>query len=186
MAADIPTTEPAQIRAGDTIAWTKSLPDYLASEYVLHYRLINASARFDITCTASGDDHLANIPAATSASYTAGDYTFQSWVTKAVERYTTGSGRIKVLPDLAAVTASGYDSRSTAKKTLELVDAAMLAHGASAWTQEYEIAGRRMKFTSVGDFMAFRSRLQFEVFKEENTEIIKNGGRPRNRLNVRF
>lgn len=187
MATDIPTTEPERIRAGDTLTWQIALGDYPASEsWVLHYRLSNATNKYDINATAAGAEHLVSVPAATSAAYAAGDYNWTAWVTKAAERYTVAQGRITIDPDIAAVTAAGYDSRSNAKKTLDLVDAAMLAHGSSAWTQEYEIAGRRMRFTSVGDFMAFRSRLQFEVRAEESAERIRNGERPRNKLNVRF
>jgi hypothetical protein len=187
MTVEIPTIEPTRFRAGDTVSWSKSLSDYPASDsWVLHYRFINSTSKIDITAAADGSDHLVSVSAADSAAYRAGDYTWTSWVTKDAERYTIAGGRVTILPDLAAVTSSGFDLRSTARKTLDLVDAAMLAHGASAWTQEYEIAGRRMRFKTVGEFMSFRSRLKAEVRAEENAERIRNGERPRNRINVRF
>lgn len=186
MTVELPTSEPTRFRAGDTVAWTKSLSDFPADSWTLHYRFINQSHKIDATATASGSDHLVSIAAAVSALYVAGDYTWASWVTSGSERYTVEVGKITVLPDLAAVTAPGYDSRSTTKKTLDLVDAALLAYGANAWTQSYQIAGRSMQFRSAGDFMAFRSRLQAEVLREENVDRAKNGFRPRNRLNVRF
>lgn len=175
------------MRAGDTITWRRALGDYLASDsWVLHYRLISASAKYDITAAADGAEHLVTVSAATSALYAAGDYTWVSWVTKTTERASISEGRVTIFPDLAAVTAPGYDSRTTAKKTLDLVDAAMLAHGSMAFAQEYEFANRRMKFKTVSDFMAFRSRLQAEVRAEESAERIRNGERPRNKLLVRF
>ena len=79
MTADIATTEPTQIRAGDSITWLKTLNDYPATDsWVLHYRLINSAGKFDVTATASGSDHLVSISAATSATYTAGKYTLVS------------------------------------------------------------------------------------------------------------
>jgi len=186
MTVEIPTSEPARIRAGDTVAWTKSLSDFPADSWILHYRLINQSHKIDITATASDSDHLVSIAASISAAYIAGDYNWTSWVTSGAERYTLEAGRMAVLPDLAVVTAPGFDSRSTAKKTLDLLDSALLTYGANAWTQEYSIAGRTMRFRSAGEFMSLRSKLKLEVLQEENADRIANGFRPRNRLNVRF
>lgn len=182
MTVAIPTSEPTRIRAGDTLSWTKSLSDYPADTWALHYRIWNASSKYDITASADGADHLVSVTAATSATYVAGDYQWTSWVTSGAERYTISAGRITILPDIAAIASPGYDSRSTAKKTLDMLDAAMLAHGANAWVQEYEIAGRRMRFKDVGEFMAFRSKLQYEVAREE----MAAGGRCTNKINVRF
>jgi hypothetical protein len=187
MTVEIPTIEPTRFRAGDTVSWTKSLSGYPATDsWVLHYRLWNQSNKYDIDATADGSDHLVEVSAATSAAYKAGDYQWTSWVTLGSERYTVSAGRVTILPDIAAITSPGYDSRTTAKKTLDAVDAAMLAHGGTAWAQEYEMAGRRMRFKNVADFLSFRSRLQAEVRREENAERILNGERPRNRVNVRF
>ena len=55
MAAEIPTTEPTSIIAGDTLAWTKSLADYEASLWTLTYYLRGPSAQ-TITATTSGGD----------------------------------------------------------------------------------------------------------------------------------
>lgn len=186
MAYEIPTDEPAQIRAGDTIKWQKSLANYPASEgWVLSYKLINASNEYDITATADGDLHLVNEDATTSADYVAGDYTWVSQVTLSGERHTIEQGSIKILPDLAAQEA-GYDTRSTAKKTLEALDAAMLTYGPQAWTQSYTINGRAKTFRSVEDFMKFRSQLQREVQSEDAANRIAQGLAPKNKVQVRF
>lgn len=186
MAQSILTREPAEVTAGDTVTWSKSLSDYSAAEsWVLHYRLINAAGKIDITASASGVDHLVSETAATTADWAAGTYTWQAYVTKAAERYTVGSGSLIVKPDLAAE-AAGYDTRSTAKKTLDLLDAAMVSHGASAWTQEYEIAGRRMKFVSASDFMAYRSKVVAEVGREEAKSRLAAGLASKTKIFVRF
>jgi hypothetical protein len=187
MTVEIPTLEPTRFRAGDTISWSKSLSDYPASDsWVLHYRLWNQANKYDIDATADGSDHLVSVSAATSAAYKAGDYQWTSWVTLGSERYTVSAGRVTVLPDIAAITSPGYDSRTNAQKVLDLLDAAKLAHGPSAWTQEYEIAGRRMRFTSVVDFLKYYDRISADVRREKNAELMLKGGRPRNRVNVRF
>lgn len=182
----IQTREPARVVAGDTLQWQKSLSDYPASDgWVLAYRLINSAGKIDISAAASGADHLITVPAATSATYSPGLYSWQAFVSKDGERYTVGSGVIEVLPNLAAQSA-GYDTRTTAKKTLDLLDAAMLARGSTAWTAEYEIAGRRMKFASMGEFMAFRDKLRAEVNREAAADRMAAGLPSRSRVLVRF
>lgn len=179
---------PAKITAGDTITWQRTLADYPASGgWVLKYCLINASGKINITSTAAGDDHLVNVSAASSAGYAAGDYDWQEYVEKAAtsERYTISTGRITISPNIASMPA-GYDGRSTVRKTLDLINAAMLAHGNNAWTQEYEIAGRRMKFRSVGEFLQFRSKLQQEVKAEERADRVARGESVGSKLLVRF
>lgn len=186
MAQTVPTSEPASVVAGDTVAWTRSLADYSAADgWVLKYRLINASGKIDITASASGADHAVSVAAATTAGWSAGDYTWQGYVEKAAERYTVGSGAVVIKPDLAAESA-GFDTRSAARKALELLDAALVTHGANAWTQEYEIAGRRMKFKSAADFMAWRDKLKAEVAREDAADRLAAGLGSGTKLYVRF
>ena len=73
--AEIPSKEPEQFRAGDTIKWKRSLSDYKASEsWVLKYAFRGTPGVIDITSSASGDDHLVNEVAATTAAYSPGIY----------------------------------------------------------------------------------------------------------------
>lgn len=182
----IPTAVPDFFVSGDTVKWQIILSDYPASDgWTLKYRLINASVRIDITAAASGADHLVTLAATTSAAYAAGKYTWQAYVEKAAERYTVGSGTIEIKPNLAAQT-SGYDTRSSAKKALDAINVALEAYGQKAWVQEYEIAGRRMKFKSSEEFLAFRSKLMIEARGEESAARIAAGLSPRNKIRVRF
>lgn len=186
MAQSVPTREPASVTAGDTVSWSKSLGDYPASaSWVLKYRLINAAGKIDITAAASGADHLVSVSAATTAGWAAGSYTWQSYVTKGADRHTVETGTLVIKPDLAAQ-AGGFDTRSASRKTLDLLDQAMVEHGSKAWTQEYEIAGRRMKFVSAVDFMKFRSQVVAEVGREEAAERLAAGLPVKSKVLVRF
>lgn len=186
MAMTVPTSEPSSVVAGDTIAWTKTHADYSAADgWVLKYRLINAAGKIDITATAAGSDHAISVPAATTAAWPNGAYTWQATVEKAADRYTVGAGSLTIKPNLAAQ-AGGFDTRSAARKALELIDAAMVTHGASAWTQEYEIAGRRMKYKNVSDFMAWRDRLKAEVAREDAADRMAAGLASGRKIYVRF
>jgi len=179
------TTEPTRITAGDTVTWLKSLPDYsAANSWVLSYTLINSAAKITITTTASGADHLASVAAATTAGWAAGTYSWQAVVTKAAERYTVGTGSIVVAPNLAA--AATLDTRTSAKKALEAVNLLLESYGSKAYMQGYEIAGRKMQFSSPGDFLAYRSKLMAEVAREDNAARLAAGLSPKNQLFVRF
>lgn len=187
MATTPPTTEPAFIQAGDTTTWQKALPDYPASAgWVLSYRLINSAGAIDITAAASGDDHLITIPAATTAAYPAGTYTWVATVTLAAERYTLGRGTVTVQPDLAAQPA-GFDARSTAQKALDDLRAALLRWlSTSGHVQEYEIAGRRMRFTTAADIQARIGLAEREVARENAALRMAAGLPAANRIYVRF
>ncbi len=179
------TTEPSRVTAGDTLIWLRSLPDYPASAgWVLTYTLINLAGKKTITATASGDDHLATVPAATSAAWPAGLYTWVAAVAKAAERYTVATGALTVDPDLTAVAT--YDARTSAKKALDAVNLAMETYGAKAYLQGYEINGRSQRFHTPGEFMRFRSQLMAEVAREDNAARLNAGLGTSNQLKVRF
>ena len=74
MAADIPTKEPTEFTAGDSVKWTRTLGDYPASTYTLKYSLRGTAGTFDITATADGDDYSVSLPAPTTSTYSAGYY----------------------------------------------------------------------------------------------------------------
>jgi hypothetical protein len=118
MAADIPTNEPAELRAGDTWAWTKTLADYPASTpWTLKYRFKNAAGGFEITATASGDGYAVSVAAATTAGYAAGAYSWMAWVEGgASEKYTVDVGTVTINPDYRSGTATAaFDDLSHAR-----------------------------------------------------------------------
>lgn len=186
MSITIPTREPLTLVAGDTAAWTRDLPDYSAADgWTLKYRLINAAGTIDITATATATLHTVSVPPATTAAWAAGTYTWTAYVEATGARTTLATGTLVIKPDLAAA-AAGVETRSPARQALAAMDAALIAHAANAWTQEYSIAGRTMKFTSAADFHIMRQRLQAEVAREDAAERLAAGLPSKGRVNVRF
>lgn len=187
MSIEIPIIEPSRVRAGDTVTWLKSLANYPASIWTLYYRLINATAKIDITASASGDSHLVSVPITTTDDWVAGDYTYVAWVTSGTERVTVAQGRMTVLPNLAAISAAGYDSRTQAKKMLDAIDAAILSlsSGERLAVVEAEVNTRRFKYDFTG-LMKLRNLYAAQVSAEENAERASLGLGSRNKLNVRF
>jgi hypothetical protein len=181
--ADIPTTEPAAVNAGDTVRWRRALADYPASAgWVLTYTLLNSAGKITITASAQGDDHLVNVPAATTAGWIAGDYAWRAQVSKAGEVYTVAEGRITVKP---AFSASTLETRSLARRTLEAVEA-YLADPNNISAAQYEIAGRQLRRYTLPELWAHRDRLRLEVLREEQAERLAAGLPDRRRVLVRF
>ena len=182
MAAPIPTIEPAVIVAGDTAKWTKSLPDYPASDgWALSYTLVNATNRYTFSAAASGDDFAITVAAATTTAYAAGLYDWRAQVSKAAEVFTVGAGQFTVRPSFASAT----DGRSSAKKSLDQV-VAYLADSNNLQAAEYEIAGRRLKRLSIPELIQLKSHLSAEVQRETAATRAAAGLPDQRRVYTRF
>lgn len=176
--------EPKTITAGDTLSWTESLDDYLASAgWVLSYALILAGGPKTITATASGGDHAVSVSAATTAAWAAGTYAWQSYVTKGSERHTVATGTMQVRPNFAAATA--YDSRSTAQQTLDAIEATILGK-ASSDQQTMIVGGIHLVKYPVGDLLALRDRYAAIVQQERRAARIAEGMGSGGQVLVRF
>lgn len=186
--SEIPTIEPTEVTAGDTIKWTKTLSDYPADEYALNYQIIPLSGGTPITVTASADgtDHAINISAATSAGYSAADYRWFSYATDiatGLERYTVDRGDLTILPDPTATTAA--DLRSHAATVLDAIEA-LLEGEASIAQQEMAIEGKSLKRRTIPELLEMRSYYQSEVKREEKAEAIRKGLATGGRILTRF
>lgn len=181
--ADIPTTEPAAVNAGDTVRWRRALPDYPAGAgWALTYTLLNSAGKITVTASASGDDHLVNVAAATTATWAAGDYAWRAQVSKAGEVYTVAEGRMAVRPSFAAPT---LETRSLARRALEAVEA-YLADPNNLAAAQYEIAGRQLRRHTLTELWAHRDRLRLEVLREEQAGRLAAGLPDRRRVFVRW
>lgn len=183
----IPTIEPAYLQAGDTIQWQRTLPDYPAGDgWALAYRFINQASRIDVVSVADGDVHRISIAAATSSAYVPGDYTWTAFVTRGADRYTIGQGRVTIRHDLASQ-AAGFDARSEAQRALDDLRSALLKWlSTSGHVQEYEIAGRRMRFATADEIRARMAIAQREVASEAAAQRIAAGQTTGRRVLVRF
>jgi hypothetical protein len=124
MSAEIPTTEPTSLRAGDRAQWTKTLSDYPPADgWDLKYRLLNESVALDaITATEDGTTYSIDLPTTYTADLAAGIYQLTGWVEKSGDRKTIYLADVEILANLAAAT-SAVDSRSHVKKVLDALEA---------------------------------------------------------------
>jgi len=175
-----------QLTAGDTLAFDTAGGDYPASAgWSLVYKLIprTAGTVITITSSASGDDHAIQVAPAVTAAWPAGVYSWVCYATKSGERQTLQQGITTVLADPGVATT--LDNRTPARKALDAADAALEAYGSKAYTQQYEIAGRSMRFHTPADFLAWRSKLQIEVQRELRAANLAAGRPDTNKIHVR-
>lgn len=183
---DIPTTEPLEFVSGVTLQWRREdlTGDYPASAgWSLTYAFRGQGGKLDVTATADGDEFAITV-AASDNTLAAGRYHWAAFVAKAAERYQVDSGVVEVKADLAAEVA-GYDVRSTARQTLEAIEAVILGR-AGKDQQAYQIEGRRLDRTPIPDLIALRDRYRAIVNSEEQAERVAAGLAPKGRIAVRF
>lgn len=181
MAYSIPTTEPASLRAGDTAQWTKSLPDFPASEgWTLSYDLVSATVHYTFNASASGDNYSVTVTAATTSGWTAGEYQWAAKVSKAGEVHEVASGAIVIKPSFGAA----VDARSHARKTLDAIEAWI--ENRDIGVAEYEVNGRRLKAIPIEQLLVLRDRYRREVRAEDDAARAAAGLPSRNKLLVRF
>lgn len=181
MTIEVPSSEPAELHAGTTVAWTKSLPDYPATTYTLTYYFINGSDRLVITASASGTDHAVSVAASATANWKPGRYQWTSYAVNGSTKYRAESGYVEILRDMQA--AHPADVKTHARKVLEAIEA-VLERRATKDQESYAIAGRTLSRTPLADLMALRDKYRVELAREEAAER-GNRGRMR-RVFVRF
>ena len=177
-----------RVTIGDTLSFDTTVEGYPASEgWVLTYRLIPRTAGDPITITAVPDDddigYAIQVPATVTVDWIAGDYSWASWVSYAGQVYSLATGTCKLLPD-PRVAASGYDSRTDARKAL---DDALIAQ--RSWTptqRRYRIGEREMEFNSPGDIETHITNLRAQVAREERAVDYAAGYPDRRKTLVRM
>lgn len=177
-----------QLTAGDTLNFLTAAGDYPAtSGWSLVYKLLPRTAGpsvITITSTAEGSDHRVTVANTVTATWAAGYYSWACYATKSGERQTLQTGNTQIIADPGVSTS--LDVRSSAAIALQAADDALTAYGAKAYLQAYEINGRSQRFQDPSAFLAWRSKLQSEVRKEQNAAAIAAGRRPRNQILARF
>ena len=157
--------EPLSIRVGDSAEWRLSLVDYPASAgWGVSYTLVKAGDKITIESAADADDHVIHPTPTQSARWTAGQYAWQCRVSNGTDARTIRTGTIEILPDFAALSTSGMDARTHARRTLDALEAWIETHDNTV--AEFEIAGRRMKSISIADLLLLRDRYRREVRAE--------------------
>lgn len=184
---------PSTIRAGDTLSWTESLPDYPAGDgWTLAINLAKyGDPTITITASTSGDSYAVSATAATTKGWVPGIYAWQAYVYKLggapsaiSEKYTIEHGQLTVLPDITQAT-SATDLRSDCKKTLDAIEALLIGK-ATADVLSYSVAGRAIAKMAPTELLKWRDVCRVEYQRELDAERVAKGLDTNKRVGVRF
>ena len=171
-------TEPEKIVAGDRLIFKRTDlgTDYANGSYTLKYsaRLEGTgSTEIEITASASGDDYLVQVNSLTTASYVAGTYQWQAYITRNSDsqRLTIDQGSWEVVANRDAATT---DPRSHPRIMVEKI-ASILEGRAGADVNSYSINGRSLTKIPIPELMEFRSKYKAEYLREVRRERARNG-----------
>lgn len=180
MSAPISTVIPARIKAGATLIFQLSLPDYSAADgWVINFKGQNKDNTFEFSSTASGSNHLINVTAAVTAGWLAGDYLLEAEVVKAAETYPVADLWITVDANLSGPDTG--DPRSTSQIALDNA-LASLARLTGTTINESDVEGTRIRRKMTEDAIAGVRFWENEVRKEKilkDQAAGKNSGRNR-------
>lgn len=170
MAFQVPSTEPAEVSAGDRLQWTKTLADFPPSEgwTLTYYLRANVpNGQIDLAAATSGTGYAVDVSPDTTAGYTPATYSWQAFVSKTGSRHQVGSGTLKVNPNFTEITEP-YDGRSQARRILDAIDL-VIEGRASSDVQRYvmQAVGRSVDKMTIADLLKFRDYWLTEVKKEE-------------------
>lgn len=186
------TTEPTTVTQGEQIEWTREFQDYPATEWTLEYRFRGPGTGFNIDATADGTNFAAVLTSTASATADPGPWIWQAWVENIADAsidLMIANGTLNVLQGFGAADTDEIDLRTPAKKTLDVIDAAISGQ-MTASIQEYEIstpAGvTRVKRMTMTELQTARKYWAAIVANEVAADRVKNGRPFGTQIGVRF
>lgn len=167
---------PAVLHAGDTAKWLACVSGYSSDDgYSLEYKFCNQADELQVTSTADGNGgHLVDLTGVQTADLE-GPYTWHAKVVGNGLNFVIQTGPMEVKPALG--TGSCYDTRSEAKRQLDLVNAAIEGK-LTKDVAEYQINGRSLKRYQIPDLIMLRDKLKREVDAENRAARFANGSNP--------
>lgn len=174
--------EPREIQRGETVRWRRHFVGYPPSEFTLRYLIRGPGIGIDVPATGDGDAFVAEITSEQSGSLTEGSYQWQAWlneISDPTKRYVAARGEIIVRPGFVESDTTAVDTRSTAKKIVDALEAALL-NSASREQLEYEIStpagARKIRFMTRTEQTTFLRYYREIVGRERAAERVRNGG----------
>ena len=174
------TSEPSQITAGDSLAWTVSLSDYLPGDgWALSYGLTGASAQ-RIDAAAAGTGFAVNVATAVTSAWTPGSYLLTAFVTNGDQRVTLYSRALEILPNPIAAAPSTH-----AQRALALIEAAMEGR-IPRGLEETTIDGQMISRIPMTQLFDLHEKYEAKVKEEQAQASAAAGVQRRSQIYVRF
>lgn len=179
------TGVPSSITAGDTVKWSKSFSDFLASDgWIITYYFANTSESFSVAGTAyQTNDHLFNLAGSDTENLTAGTFNYEAYAAKGSERSRVECGTLELEANFA--TGNPVDDRTQVKRTLDAINA-LLENKASADQQEVEVLGKKLKKMDIAELLKWQSKYEGMYRTEQAACNIEKGLGSGQKLSTRF
>lgn len=176
---ETPNLEPLSLNAGDTLRFTRSLPEYPASSYTLAYTLRStAGTTYTFSATAQAGAFLVDVPASVTADWTAGSYAMSARVSDGagfVVSVPVASPSFTILPNPA--TSTPTSTQPWAEITLTAVEEA-IRQLSSKIHQSVTVNGTTYAYTDLEKLLSLRQRLKNEVNALKNAAKLATGDYP--------
>lgn len=170
MSPPTPAAIPADLRAGDTATWTRTLEDFSAVDgWQLDYALVKLGAQILIAAAPDGAAHRVSVPSTETAAWLAGSYTYQERASLAGQVFTTATGTVYILPNLATAPAD-FDPRTHAEKTLAALEA-WIEHR-DITVASYTIGDKQISKIPIPDLLRMRT-----LYRREARQPLGRSGR---------
>jgi hypothetical protein len=168
----IPSCEPPQFVAGDTVQWTKSLADFVPSDgWTLKYRFTNAVAGGEIaaanvTCAPNASGYWDVTVSAANSLVAAGVWRLIGWVSNvAGERHVIFDEEMTILADATSVSPTGLQ---TPNERILIAIAARLEGRVTADQEQVQINGTAITRIPIEKLSALRGIYEGKVWREQN------------------
>jgi hypothetical protein len=172
-----PTPEPVSFFAGDSAKWTKTLPDYSASNgWTLTY-FFSGKNPFKVDGVANGISFDITISPTESASYPPGMYRFYARASKGTTTIVVSQGQMEILTNPAKIGA-GTDVRSHWQIVYDSLEKVIEKQSVKGY-EELEItmgtSHRRLKNMTWNDILIAFHHAENELRREADADRLKQG-----------
>jgi hypothetical protein len=190
---DVNVSEPFELIVGDTAQWRKSISSFqvdtrttihpIPDGWDLSYALRGPSV-IDIPAIPDGSEYLVSVPASVTATWIAGHYYWQSYLTKGPDRYSDDAGQMVLKSNLTSISGP-YDGRTHVKKVLDAIEATIEGR-VTTDIASYSIGGRSISKLSPEELIKARQLYLGEYQAELEAARIANGMGTNRNILVRF
>lgn len=175
-------SEPRSFIAGDSVSWTRTVPDYPASDgWELSYRMVSVGQSHTISTTGNGAEFTVSLTGSDTASWASGEYELVAMVSRGADRYTLDRQRVIVKPNPAS---DSYDPRSFEEKLLAELEK-LLQGKATKDKVTVTVDGQTIGRYTWSELIAAEKYYRGRVNQKRRRERDKRTGRNSNRVLVR-
>lgn len=175
---------PQYLVAGDSLSALTYAAQFLPSAgWSARLVIVGGANRQTVDGVDEDDSFRFTVASTTTSGWVPGKFSVYVAFSKGAERYTMAGGSFDVQPDPLAASITNFDTRSTAQKIVEAIDAWMT--NKSGWAGEKQIGDRRVKDHPLPELLTVRSHYATLLASEQAAANLAAGiVSSRGRVNV--